>query len=233
MKNIQTKIILLAIIFLSVAGFACTANATGPYLYVSPATLTKTAGNIFNVSVGVNPSGSKACAVEGTLVFNNLTCQSITVSDNIDIVPQSSPTCSNPHFLIGVQNCTTSDRVLFTASVKAGSAGTASISPTGVDIIGEGASVGSASTSGNYTINTAPTPTPAPKPAPTPTPKPTPTPTPENKLPTNVGPASLATIAYGYFWPILIVLIIVGIGHGIYYFVKRKKNSTNSTNSTN
>ena len=84
---------------------------------------------------------------------------------------QSSPTCSNPHFLIGVPGCTTVDKVLFTASVKAGSAGTASIGLTGVDIIGEGVSVGSASISGNYTINAVPksTTAPAPTPAPTPT----------------------------------------------------------------
>jgi len=98
------------------------------------------------------------------LVFNNLTCQSITVSGDADIVVQSSPTCSSPHFLIGIQNCTTSDKVLLYTSVKAGVAGTASISPTGVDIIGEGASVGSASISGSYTINAIP------KLVPTPTP---------------------------------------------------------------
>ena len=156
MKNIKTKIILSAIVLLSVVGFVGTANAAGPSLYVSQANFTKTPGSTFSVSVGVTESGSKVCAVEGTLVFNNLTCQSITVSGDADIVVQSSPTCSNPHFLIGIQNCTTSDRVLLYTSVKAGVAGTASISPTGVDIIGEGASVGSASTGGSYTINALP-----------------------------------------------------------------------------
>lgn len=173
MKNTKTKIILSVIIFLSVIGFIGTANAAGVSLYISPASITKTAGDTFNVSVGFNASGGKVCAVEGTLVFNNLSCQSITVSGDIDIVKQSSPTCSNPHFLIGIQNCTTSDRVLLTASVKAGSAGTASVSATGVDIIGEGVSVGSASTSGNYTINAVPKLTPTPT-TPTPTAKTTP-----------------------------------------------------------
>ena len=57
-------------------------------------------------------------------------------------------------------SCTTVDKVLFTTSVKAENAGTASISLTGVDVIGEGASVGSASISGNYAINAVSTPPP-------------------------------------------------------------------------
>ncbi len=154
MKNTKTKIILSAIIFLSVVGFVGTVDAASSSLYISPATLTKTAGNIFSVSVGVDAVGSKVCAVEGTLAFNNLSCQSITVTVADDVKIQSSPTCSNPYFLIGIQNCTTTNRVLLTASVKAGNAGVASISFSNVDIIGEGVSVGSASTSSSYTINT-------------------------------------------------------------------------------
>jgi len=150
MKNTKTKIILSAIICLSVVGFVGTINAAGASLYVSPATLTKTAGNTFSVSVGFSASGSKVCAVEGTLVFNNLTCQSITVAS--DVMAQSSPTCSNPYFLIGIPNCTTLDKTLITVSVKAGNAGTASINATGVDIIGEGASISTAFVGGNYTI---------------------------------------------------------------------------------
>ncbi len=153
MKNTKTKIILSAIIFLSVAGFVATADAAGSSLYVSPASLTKTVGDTLNVSVGVNASGSKVCAAEGTLVFNNLTCQNITVAG--DVTPQSSPTCSNSHFLIGVPSCTIADKALFTVSVKAGNAGTSSIGFTGVDIIGEGVSVSNASVGGNYNI-TAP-----------------------------------------------------------------------------
>ena len=155
MKKIKTKIILSAVIFLLVAGFVGTANATTASLYVSPASLTKIAGDIFGVSVGFNASGNKVCAVEGTIVFNNLTCQSITIAS--DVMAQSSPTCSNPHFLIGIPNCTMADKALFTASVKAGSAGPASISLISVDVIGEGVSVGSASINGSYTINAVPT----------------------------------------------------------------------------
>ncbi len=164
MKNTKTKIILSAIIFLSVISIVGTAIAAGASLYVSPASLTKIAGDTFNVSVGLNASGSKVFAVEGTLVFNNLSCQSITVADGL--MAQSAPTCSNPHFLIGIPNGTIADKVLLTTSVRSRSVGVASINSTGVDIIGEGVSVGSASMSGNYTINAVPKPktTPASKP---------------------------------------------------------------------
>ncbi len=151
MKNNKIKIILSAIIFLSVVGFVTTVNAASSSLNIFPASLTKTVGNIFNVSMEVNASGNKICAVEGTLVFDNLSCQSITMADGV--MAQSSPTCSNPHFLIGIPSCSTADKTLLTVSVKAGSTSTASVSFTGVDIIGEGVSVGSASTGGNYTIN--------------------------------------------------------------------------------
>ncbi|MFA5878083.1 MAG: hypothetical protein WC845_01830 [Candidatus Staskawiczbacteria bacterium] len=146
-----TKIILSVVIFLSVVGFSGTVNAAEASLYISPATLTKTAGDTFDASVGVSIAGNKICAIEGTLVFDNISCQSITVSSNV--MTQFSPTCSNPRFLIGIPSCTTSDKILVTVSVKPASAGTASISLTGVDIIGEGASISTESIGGNYTIN--------------------------------------------------------------------------------
>jgi len=150
MKNIQIKVILSAIILLSTISLVGITSAASTSLYVFPASLTKTAGSIFSASVGVTTAGNKVCVIEGTLVFNNLSCQSITLSG--DVTPQSMPTCSNPYFLLGVPGCSTIDKVLFTTSVKAGSAATASISFTGVDIIGEGVSVASASLSGNYAI---------------------------------------------------------------------------------
>ncbi|MDO8557268.1 MAG: hypothetical protein Q7R98_02280 [Candidatus Jorgensenbacteria bacterium] len=246
MKDTKTKIILLAIIFLSVAGLAGIVAAAGPFLYVSPANLTKTAGDIFDVSVGVNTSGSKVCAVEGTLVFSNLSCQNITVAG--DVTPQSSPTCSNPHFLIGVPSCTIGDRSLFTVSAKAGNTGAASIGFTSVDIIGEGVSVGSASISGNCTINAVatPTPTPTPKTTPVQTPKLTPTQTPRVTTPeakqqligtsTEVSVAenpnllfaaisSLITFGTGNnIIGIIVLFAIILIIYLVYsYFVKKKK----------
>ncbi len=246
MKNNKTKIVLSAIICLSVVGFFGIADAAGPSLYILPASLIKTAGNIFNVSVGFNALGSRICAVEGTLVFNNLSCQSITVAS--DVMAQSSPTCLNPHFLIGIPNCATSDKVLLTASVKAGSAGTASINATGVDIIGEGASVGSASTSGNYTINAIlaanPAPAPTPKPILTPTPaqqtaQPTEQTTEQGEAPVEQAiqetaqepsvtgqQASLATASPARTITIIaIVLLIIAIIGGGWYMLSKKKKS--------
>jgi len=242
MKNTKTKIILSAIIFLSVIGFVGTVDAAGASLYVSPATLTKTAGNTFSVSVGLNSSGNKVCAVEGTLVFTNLSCQSITVAS--DVMAQSSPTCSNPYFLIGIPNCTTLDKTLLTLSVQAGNAGTASINATSVDIIGEGASVGSASTGGNYTVNSLPiakpkstttttkptapttvtTPTTTPTQQPTQVTEQTPTTVEQTVIPAPAQTASLAGAGmkwYNYFAIALVILVIL---YGIYYFaIKRKK----------
>jgi len=245
MKNTKTKIILSAIVFLSATGFAGIVVAAGPSLYVSPANLTKTVGNDFSVSVGVNTSGTKVCAIEGTLVFNNLSCQSIIVTG--DVISQSSPTCSNPHFLIGVPSCTTSDKILLTALVKAGSAGAASINFTAVDIIGEGVSLGSASISGNYTISAVSKPIPALTPAsvapkkpsaetPTPTPTPTPAqPTAEQPIEQPVAQApqlsllaaigGVLTLGTGsVLLGILVGLIILAIViYAIYAFIKRKR----------
>jgi hypothetical protein len=73
---------------------------------------------------------------------------------------QTMPTCSNPHFLLGIPTCTTSDKSLFTVSVRAGSPGAASANFTGAEIIGVGVLISSDSTGGNYTIKTVPTPKP-------------------------------------------------------------------------
>ena len=250
MKNTKTKIILSAIIFLSVISFVDTVDAAGASLYVSPATLTKTAGDAFNVSVGVNASGNKVCAVEGALVFNNLSCQSITVADGV--MAQSSPTCSNPRFLIGIQNCTILDRVLFTVSVKAGNAGTSSISFTAVDIIGEGASISTAFAGGNYTI-TVPVVAQEPvaqepvaqlkessvlKTKPEGIQKipevetPAQEATSENNISENIGTAAVAAAGSkfsDYLKIALFILIVVGVGYVVYYFLNKKKKNIDST----
>jgi len=61
---------------------------------------------------------------------------------------------------LGIANCATTDTALLTASVKTVSAGTASVGLTGIDIIGEGVSLGSSSAAGTYTINAVPAPEP-------------------------------------------------------------------------
>lgn len=224
MKN--TTKILFAIIFLSVIGVSGFVNAANSNVYISPSTTSKNAGSVFSASVRVNPQGDKVCAVEGTLVLNNLTCQSIALST--DVMAQSTPTCSNPYYLIGIPGCTTTDKAILTVAVKGQAAGTASIGQTNVDIIGEGISLGSTSVSGNYTISAAPvTQTPEVTTQPTTTqPQPEVTQTPEEQpaetQPTNLEQASLAStnFNYAYLWIGLIILVVIAI---IYFIIKRKK----------
>ena len=154
MKSVKIIILSVAISFLFISGIVGTVFGAGASLYVTPSNTTKVSGDAFNVEVGVNVSGNKVCAVEGTIVLKNLSCQNIAVSSGL--MSQSVPSCSNPHFLIGIPNCTTGNKVLFTASVTAINAGTSTIYSTGVDIISEGVSVGSTSAIANYMIQPAP-----------------------------------------------------------------------------
>ncbi|MDD3101941.1 MAG: hypothetical protein PHE59_02245 [Patescibacteria group bacterium] len=189
MKNIKMKIVLLTtVLLLSVAGFIGTADAASTFLYVSPTNVSKTAGSVFNATVGLNNAGDKVCTIEGTLVFNNLTCQGITLSSGLQAL--SSPSCSSPYFLIGIPSCTVSDRTLMTVSVKAENAKPSSISFKGVDIIGEGTSVSNTSVAGNYNVAPVVKPTPvAPAPVVKETPKTTPkTTTPSTKKETTPAP---------------------------------------------
>jgi hypothetical protein len=156
----KNKIILSISAILFAIGFAGMASAASATLYVSPSSTTKNVGDIINASVGINTSGNKACVAEGTIVFNNLTCQSISIPDGV--MAQTTPTCSNPHFIIGIPSCSSVNKQLLTVVAKANIAGSASINISSVDIIGEGVSIGSSATSGNYTVKgvTAPTNTP-------------------------------------------------------------------------
>ena len=46
---------------------------------------------------------------------------------------------------------------------------------------------------------------------------------PVNSIPASVGAAGFLSIASDYFWPILIILIILVVGYGIYYLAKKRK----------
>lgn len=145
MKN-NTKII-----FAALAIFAFSANfASAASLTVSPASLSKKTGDSFTVSVGVATGGSKVCMAEGTIALDNLSCSDITVADGL--IAQTTPTCAKPSFSIGIPSCTASDKTLFTVSVKAPTAGTATFGLSGVDVVGEGISLGSSSSKGEYSI---------------------------------------------------------------------------------
>jgi hypothetical protein len=153
MKKTNIKILFLLSALLSVFIFASTAQASGNSLYVSPATSTINAGSTIIASVIAGTSGDKICAVQGTLVFNNLTCQNISLASGV--MAQTLPTCSSPSFVIGIPKCTTTDAPLFTVSAEAAKVGTASISFSGVNLVGVGASVGTSSIASNYTVNSS------------------------------------------------------------------------------
>lgn len=156
MKKSQIKI-LISVALLLVLVFAGKTLAAGDYLYTSPATGSVNTGASINTSIMASTSGDKICAIQGSVVFNNATCQSIVLASRI--MAQTSPTCSNPNFVLGIPGCATSNTKLFTISSVAGNPGSASISFTNVNLVGTGVSVGNASLAANYTINALPKPT--------------------------------------------------------------------------
>ena len=200
MKNIKMKIVLLTTVFLlSVAGFAGTADAASTFLYVSPTNVSKTAGSVFNATVGLNNAGDKVDTIEGTLVFNNLSCQGITPVDADNLTWATWPTCSNPKFIVGFHGGTMSDKTLMTISVKTANTNPSSINFKGIDIIGEGVSVSNAAVAGNY--NVAPVVKPAPVVVPAPVVKTTPkttTPKPKETTPAPVVSSAKAVTSFDF-----------------------------------
>lgn len=137
------------------------ANST---LSVLPASLDSAVGKVFNVFVQMDPAGNKICVVKGALSFDNLSCQSITVSNAV--MAQTAPTCANPSFLLGIPKCVITDQNILSVSVKGDNAGTGRVSLSGVKIIGIGTDVSSNLQNGAYNITEIQTQTPAPQPAP-------------------------------------------------------------------
>jgi hypothetical protein len=234
------KIILLSLlVIVGVAVLGQLVYADNATLSISPFSATKNVGATLNVAVGIDPAGNKVCVVKGTLSFDNLTCQNITVASGL--MAQATPTCASPSFTLGIPKCTTAVQNLLTVSAKGDKAGAAKISFASSSVIGAGAVVASIANGGTYNI----TPVPAPTPTPTPTPVKvvlpapattqqtttttqqtttmTPAPAQASNLAANGGPASFASAASPYFWPLLIILVIIVVGYGIYYFVKKRK----------
>lgn len=149
MKNIKTKILVSLVAFTAMTAVA-SAAAPGVAATITPASLEKNAGDIFGASVVVNTPGSKVYAVEGTLAFDGLSCQSIAVADGL--VAQSAPTCTNPYFLVGIPSGTATDKEILHVVVKAAHPGNAALGLSSVDVIGEGMSLSSVANNGVYTI---------------------------------------------------------------------------------
>lgn len=152
-SNIQKTLLLL--IFCAIFSIVSTANAATASLYVSPASATKKVGDVINTTIGINTGANKIYAVEGTLVFDKLTCQSITVAAGLQAL--STPSCGSPHFLLGIPGGSADNKVLLTVTTKAGATGTATISMTGVNIVGGDAvkSISNSGGSGSYVIESS------------------------------------------------------------------------------
>lgn len=154
MKNTKIKIIVPFIALLTFAGLVNIAQAAVASINVSPASLTKNVGDSFTVSVFVSPAGNTVYAVEGTVVFGGISCKSITLADGV--MAQTTPTCANPRFVLGLASGARVDKMLFTVSLNAPSAGTATVGITGANIVGAGVSISNTSAGGTYTIKTLP-----------------------------------------------------------------------------
>ena len=142
---ISSLLVLVGVLALGQAAFAGSA-----VLSVSPAIATSTVGTAFNNSVQIDPVGNKVCVVKGTINLVNLTCQNITLANGV--MAQTAPTCSAPSFTLGIPKCATTSQNLFSVSANGTQAGQASLSFTGVKVIGAGTDVAFSSASGTYNI---------------------------------------------------------------------------------
>lgn len=138
-KNKMNKI-KISIIVLAIFAVAGTVNALASQISFSPSNIDKNQYSNFTTSLVINPNGSKVCAVEGEFVFNNITATSITLPSNV--IPQSLPTVSNPKFLIGIPNCTTSNLNIADIGLNVSGLGSATVSVKNLDIVGEGNTLG-------------------------------------------------------------------------------------------
>lgn len=246
------KIILL--ISLTVAGIFLTSNAVladGVILSAVPASLSATVGTTINSSIQLNPSGNQVCVVQGTVNFNNLTCQSITITSGL--INVATPTCANPKFIVGIPKCTTTTQNIISLSFFGTKIGPANFSITGANVLGSGKYLGFAIQNDNYTITavkqTQPTtngngsnsnnvtpPTSGDQENTTPST----TPTVEEQQNGNgneinsAAPASLLSsiikmisgwLLGNWFWVLIIIILIIII---IYFFPKRKKEEENN-----
>lgn len=150
----KKTLLLLSFIFLGISILGQTVFAANVVLSILPATTTKTVGTTINASVQIDPQENKICVVKGTLNFENLTCQGITVATGL--IPQVVPTCSNPNFTIGIPKCTTDAQNILSISAKGGVVGQGKIALSGVSVIGAGTAVAFNSADGIYSITAVP-----------------------------------------------------------------------------
>lgn len=141
MKNNKTKVLLLIsslLLTVSLGGIATAATTIstiipnqGALLYMTPSSsyssLTLITGDSVESTMKLNAAQNEVCIVSGELAFKNLTCENITIAENVNAT--IIPTCSNPTFSITIPNCTKLDGItLLTTSTKTENIGPASVS---------------------------------------------------------------------------------------------------------
>ena len=236
------KIILLSLLtIVGVLGLAQLAYADNSVLSAVPASLNSAVGAPFNVSVQLNPVGNKICVVKGTISFINLSCQNITLANGV--MAQSSPTCANPSFLVGIPKCTTSMQNIFSVSVKGTQVGQASLSFPEIKVVGVGVDVPSIWQGGSYNITAA-------QPITSATnsgnniaqqsnqealPTAQQTNSGNNNALANIGAASLLTAGSRWFKYLAILFVVLIVGYIIYWFfiAKKKKKKEEEKNDSN
>lgn len=147
MKKIIITLIIGIIISLAESQTAFAASAV---LSASPSSGTSTIGTTFNITVKIDPMGNSFDIVKGTINFNKLVCQNITIAS--DFKPIELPTCDNPNFFIGKKGGTSVSQNILSISVKGSEVGQASISFTGVKLIRTGVDVPFSLQNGAYNI---------------------------------------------------------------------------------
>lgn len=158
MKHNMNTIIKTLGVALGVVVFALVAlpraEAAEPVVAVIPTNVEVTTGARVLSSVVLEAASSTVYAVEGTLVFTGLSCQSIMLGEGL--IAQTTPTCVNPYFLVGIPSGTQTNKTILSVATQAGAPGEARLALVSVDIIGEGKSLGTAATAAVYTIAEAP-----------------------------------------------------------------------------
>ena len=192
------KIILLPLLAVAgILGMTGIVFADSTTLFISPSSLNSKVGADFSASVKINAAGNEVCVVEGTLNFDNLACQSITVADGL--MAQKEPTCDSPSFLLGIPKCTTAIQNILSVSAKGVRAGRAGISVDDAGVIGVGEDVAFALQGGTYNII-------GPR---------------ENDFADKTEAGSL--ISSGQFWPLLVIFIVFCLGYGILHLLRKEK----------
>lgn len=228
------KIIFLTLLtIIGIFGVSRMVYADSSILSVLPASFNSTVSKVFNVSIQIDPASNNICVVRGTLNFDNLSCQDITVV-NSSVMAIITPTCANPSFVLGIPHCATTVQNILSVSVKGTKAGQGNLSLTRVNIIGAGIDVPFSTEGGVYNITAVSITAPKTTQQDAGQQKQATTPqqggfTPTSTIPVTVSPASLLTVMVkilsfgtGKDWLAVIVTILIILLLAVFYFIRKK-----------